>query len=84
MYRIPYSLHLKKWDKKGEADDIFEKVPKNEAIPSCSPLIIQPKINNLSTYSTPWGNYRLKRLRAKSSQDVFDRVMFQIFGDIPL
>ena len=40
----------------------------------------------MATFSTPWGNYTAKRLifEAKSPQDIFDRVMFQIFGDHPL
>ena len=37
------------------------------------------------TFSTPWGNYRPKRLvfGAKASQDLFDDMMYRIFGDIP-
>ena len=44
------------------------------------------EIRKLAIFSTPWGNYRPKQLifMTKSSQDVFDRLMFQIFGDIPL
>ena len=42
---IPYHLDslFKKWIEQGEADGIFEKVPRNEAIIWCSPLVIQPK-----------------------------------------
>ena len=49
-------------------------------------LSIDEETRTLATFSTPWGNYRPKRLifGAKSSQDLFDRVMFQTFGDILL
>jgi len=49
-------------------------------------LSINEETRKIATFSTPWGNYRPKRLifGAKSSQDVFDQAMFQIFGDIPL
>ena len=152
---VPYYLiePLKNWLEEGIRERIFEKVPKDEAITWCSPLVVQTKpkfigkeqlepneirasvdmrvINtamkrsrmvqaplvedfaykfhdckvfskldlrqsyhqltldaesrNLSTFSTPWGNYRARRLifGAKSSQDVFDETMFWIFGDIP-
>lgn len=37
----------------------------------------------VATVSTPWENYRLRRLvfGAKSFQDVFDEVMFRVFWD---
>ena len=50
---------------------------------------LQQSINKvtrkLAIFSTPWGNYWLKRLifGVKSSQDVFYWVMFQVSGDIP-
>ena len=36
------------------------------------------------TFSIPWGNYRPKQLifRAKALQDLFDDMLFKIFGDI--
>ena len=37
------------------------------------------------TFSTPWGNYRPKRLvfGAKAFQDLFDYMMYRIFGGKP-
>ena len=48
-------------------------------------LTLHPNTRQIATFSTPWGNYRPRRLifGAKSSQDVFDAAMFRIFGDIP-
>ena len=48
-------------------------------------LTLDPETRQIATFSTPWGNYRPKRLifGEKSSQDVFDEAMFRIFGDIP-
>jgi hypothetical protein len=48
-------------------------------------LSIDEDTSTIGTFSTPWGNYRPKRLMfgAKSSQDVFDDTMQRIFGDIP-
>ena len=48
-------------------------------------LRVSPETAQVATFSTPWGNYRPRRLvfGAKSSQDVFDEAMFRIFGDIP-
>ena len=48
-------------------------------------LMLQPDSRAMATFSTPWGNIRLKRLifGAKSSQDLFDEAIFRIFGDIP-
>ena len=34
---------LKEWLQQGVEEDIFEQVPENEEITSCSPLAIQPK-----------------------------------------
>lgn len=47
-------------------------------------LAIDTETSAIGTFSTPWGNYRPKRLMfgAKSSQDVFDEMMQKIFGDI--
>ena len=47
-------------------------------------LAIDEASAKVSTFSTPWGNYRLRRLvfGARSSQDVFDQAMYRIFGDI--
>ena len=47
-------------------------------------LALDPSTRQVATFSTPWGNYRPQRLvfGAKSSQDVFDKAMFRIFGDI--
>ena len=47
-------------------------------------LALDPSTRQVATFNTPWGNYRPQRLvfGAKSSQDVFDEVMFRIFGDI--
>ena len=49
-------------------------------------LMLHPDSRAVVTFSTPWGNYRPKRLvfGAKSSQDLFDDMMFRIFGDIPM
>ena len=48
-------------------------------------LVLHPESRSIATFSTPWGNYRPKRLvfGAKASQDLFDDVMQKIFGDIP-
>ena len=48
-------------------------------------LVLHPESRALATFSTPWGNMRPKKLifSAKSSQDLFDKVMYRIFGDIP-
>ena len=48
-------------------------------------LALDPETRKIATFSTPWGNYRPRRLvfSVKSSQDVFDESMFRIFGDIP-
>ena len=47
-------------------------------------LMLSEESRKLATFSTPWGNYRPKRLvfGAKSSQDVFDETMYRIFGNI--
>ncbi|MEW8092563.1 MAG: reverse transcriptase family protein, partial [Candidatus Thiodiazotropha endolucinida] len=49
-------------------------------------LMLHPNSRAVVTFSTPWGNYRPKRLvfGAKASQDLFDDMMFRIFGDIPM
>ncbi|MCG8047363.1 MAG: DDE-type integrase/transposase/recombinase, partial [Candidatus Thiodiazotropha taylori] len=49
-------------------------------------LMLHPDSRAIVTFSTPWGNFRPKRLifGAKASQDVFDEMMFRIFGDIPM
>ena len=48
-------------------------------------LVLHPDSRAVATFSTPWGNMRPKRLifGAKSSQDLFDKAMYRIFGDIP-
>ena len=48
-------------------------------------LALDEESRKLATFSTPWGNYRPRRLvfGAKSSQDVFDQIMQRIFGDMP-
>ena len=48
-------------------------------------LVLHPESRSIATFSTPWGNYRPKRLvfGAKASQDLFDDIMQKIFGDIP-
>ena len=42
---VPYHLQkpLKEWLTQGIQEDIFEKVPENEPITWCSPLVVQPK-----------------------------------------
>ena len=47
-------------------------------------LMLHPDSRGIVTFSTPWGNFRPKRLifGAKASQDLFDDMMFRIFGDI--
>ena len=49
-------------------------------------LMLHPDSRAIVTFSTPWGNFRPKRLifGAKASQDLFDDMMFRIFGDIPM
>ena len=146
---------LKAWLEQSIAEGIFEKVPTNEPITWCSPIVVQPKprflqvpkqelkthmirvcvdlrvpnkfmarhritqgpvvedfvyrfhdcrvfskmdlrrcyhqltlhpdSRGIATFSTPWGNLRPKRLifRAKSSRDLFDEMIFKIFGEIP-
>ena len=48
-------------------------------------LVLHPESRSIATFSTPWGNFRPKRLvfGAKASQDLFDEEMNRIFGDIP-
>ena len=48
-------------------------------------LTLDEQTCEIATFSTPWGNYRPKRLvfGARSSQDAFDDVMYRIFGNIP-
>ena len=48
-------------------------------------LMLHPESRSVATFSTPWGNFRPKRLvfGAKASQDLFDDAMSRIFGDIP-
>ena len=48
-------------------------------------LMLHPESRSVTTFSTPWGNFRPKRLvfSAKASQDLFDDTMSRIFGDIP-
>ena len=45
-------------------------------------LAIDKESSKVATFSTPWGNYRPKRLvfGPKSSQDLFDDVMYRVFG----
>ena len=47
-------------------------------------LAIDKESSKVATFSTPWGNYRPKRLvfGAKSSQDLFHEVMYRVFGGI--
>ena len=49
-------------------------------------LMLHPDSRAVVTFSTPWGKCRPKRLvfGAKASQDLFDDVMFRVFGDIPM
>lgn len=39
---VPYHLEspLKNWSEQGEADGIFKKMPRNEAVIWCSPLVV--------------------------------------------
>ena len=48
-------------------------------------LLLRPDSRPVAIFSTPWGNLRPKRLisGAKASQDLFDKMMYRIFGDIP-
>ena len=48
-------------------------------------LVLHPESRSIATFSTPWGNFRPKRLvfGAKVSQELFDEAMSRIFGDIP-
>ena len=48
-------------------------------------MALDPSTRRVATFSTPWGNYRPRRLvfGTKASQNVFDEAMFRIFGDIP-
>ena len=48
--------------------------------------MLHPDSRAIVTFSTPWGNFRPKRLifGAKASQDLFDDMMFRISGDIPM
>jgi len=47
-------------------------------------LTLDEESRRVVTFSTPWGNYRPRRLvfGAKSSQDLFDETMHKIFGGI--
>ena len=48
-------------------------------------LMLHPESRSVTTFSTPWGNFRPKRLvfGTKASQDLFDDGISQIFGDNP-
>ena len=48
-------------------------------------LSLHPDSRPIATFSTPWGNPSPKKLvfGAKVSQDLFDEIMYCIFGDIP-
>ena len=48
-------------------------------------LSLHPDSRPITTFSKPWGNLRPKSLvfGAKASQDLFDVMMYRIFGDIP-
>ena len=48
-------------------------------------LVLHPESRSIATFSTPWGNFRPKRLvfGAKASQDLFDKEINRVFGDIP-
>lgn len=48
-------------------------------------LVLHPDSRAIATFSTPWGNMRPRRLvfGAKASQDLFDEVVYKIFGNIP-
>ena len=43
--QVPFFLQepLKKWLEQGVNEDIFEKVPGDEPVTWCSPIIVQPK-----------------------------------------
>ena len=43
--QVPYFLQepLKKWLEQGVNEDIFEKVPDDEPVTWCSPIVVQPK-----------------------------------------
>ena len=43
--QVPYFLQepLKKWLEQGVNEDIFEKVPDDETVTWCSPMVVQPK-----------------------------------------
>jgi len=47
--------------------------------------MLHPESRSVTTFSTPWGNFRPKRLvfDAKALQDLFDDAMSRIFEDIP-
>ena len=47
-------------------------------------LAIDKESSKVATFSTPWDNYRPKQLvfGAKFSQDLFDKVMYRVFGGI--
>ena len=47
--------------------------------------MLHPESRSVTTFSSPWGNFRPKKLvfGAKASQDLFDDAMSRIFGDIP-
>ena len=48
-------------------------------------LTLDLETRQVATFSTPWGNYRPRRLifGAKSSQDVFDEAMFRTVANLP-
>ena len=48
-------------------------------------LLLHPDSRAVVTFSAQWGKYQPKRLvfGAKASQDLFDDMMYRIFGDIP-
>lgn len=80
--RIAQSPIVEDFTQKFHDCKIFSKLDMNQGYHQ---LLLDPKSRAIATFSTPWGNYRPKRLvfGAKASQDSFDDAMQRIFGDIP-
>ena len=56
LRQVPYYLQeaLKKWLDLGIKEYMFEKVPEEEPITWCSPLVVQPKPKFAKYHQTGW------------------------------
>ena len=66
-------------------EDFIHKCTKLDLWQGYHQLVLHPESRSIATFSTPWGNFRPKRLvfSAKASQDLFHEATSRVFGDIP-